>query len=432
MPRVLLVSYAFPPVGGVGVQRVLKWTKFLPEFGWDASVLTVSNPSVPILDPTLLEQVPSATQIVRARTYEPGYAAKTAAPSQPGLAARIKSAIKTPAIAVAKKALQPDAQILWHPQARRAGRELLDRERHDVIVATAPPFSSLLLGRHLARRSGLPLVVDYRDEWDLSNRHWENKRPGRVALAVQRRMQDAALRQASLILSTSPGTAAELRRRAAEAGIERPSECVYNGYDPDDFPPLEQQPREDFGHGTDRYRLTFAGTLWALNSIGPFADGIDTLPQATRDRLELLCVGRRLDDEERLLDRIAATGVAVSRVGFVEHGRAVELMRRSDGLLQQTVGGEGTHRVISAKTFEYIAAGRPILLIAAEGDQSAVVRRVPHAETVEPHDAAGIGRAIERLIAARDAPRSEPPADLHRREGTRQLAEILRRVIENA
>ena len=412
------------------MQRVLKWTKFLPEFGWDCSVLTVANPSVPTLDESLAEQIPTETTIVRARTFEPGYASKQVgtAEASPGLLTRVKRLVKAPAIAAARKMLQPDAQILWNRQAAAAGRELLSREPHDVILATAPPFSSLLLGRSLAKSSGLPLVVDYRDEWDLSNRHWENKKPGPIAMAVQRRMQNAALEAATLILSTTPGTAAELKRRAAEAGIDRESVSIYNGYDPDDFPPLDPMPAEDFGNGTDRYRLTFAGTLWALNSIGPFAAGVEAAGREIAEQLELVCVGRRLDDEEQHLDRIAAAGVKVVRLGFVPHSRAVELMRRSDGLLQQTIGADGTERVVSAKTFEYIAAGRPILLIAERGDQSAVIERVPNSHAESPNDPKGIASALASMIADRGAATTEPLPEFHRRTLAGELAAVLQRV----
>ena len=429
MPRVLFVAYAYPPVGGVGVQRVLKWTKFLPEFGWQCSVLTVANPSVPIVDESLARQIPEGTTVVTARTREPSYRTKLAAAgpaASPSLASKLKSLAKRPAIAAARRLLQPDPQILWYRDAVRVGGEFLERQPHDCILATAPPFSSLLLGRTLAKRSGVPLVVDYRDEWDLSNRHWENKQPGLIALAVQRRMQDAALKAASLILSTSPGTAGELRRRADQAGASAPSEFIYNGYDPDDFPPVDPDgEREDFGHGTDRFRLTFAGTLWALNSIAPLADAIDRLPAELRSKLELVLVGRRLDDEEARVDRIEQAGVAVARVGFVEHSRAVRLMQQSDALLAQTVPAEGTERVISAKTFEYLAAGRPVLLVAKRGDQCDLIERDPRSRTVDPTQPDAIAAALSELIAAGPTATHTPPADLHRREGARQLADRL-------
>ena len=429
MPRVLFVAYAYPPVGGVGVQRVLKWTKFLPEFGWQCSVLTVANPSVPIVDESLARQIPEGTTIVTARTREPSYQTKLAAagPSEsPSPLARAKSLVKRPAIAAARRLLQPDPQILWYRDAVRVGRQFLTEQPHDCIVATAPPFSSLLLGRTLARHSELPLVVDYRDEWDLSNRHWENKKPGPIALEVQRRMQDAALKSADLILSTSPGSAGELRRRADQAGASAPSEFIYNGYDPDDFPAVDPNAqREDFGHGTDRFRLTFAGTLWALNTIAPLADAVDKLDSAIRSRLELVLVGRRLDDEEARVDRIEQAGVAVSRVGFVEHSRALRMMQQSDALLAQTVPAEGTERVISAKTFEYLAAGRPVLLVAKPGDQCELIERDPRSRTVDPERPDEIAAALGDLIAAGATDELAPPADLHRREGARQLADRL-------
>ena len=429
MPRVFFVSYAYPPVGGVGVQRVLKWTKFLPEFGWDCTVLTAANPSVPILDQELLRQVPEATHVIRGRTLEPGYATKQAMPKNPGLASRAKAVLKRPLVGAARRLLQPDAQILWNRDAYRVGRQTLASLRHDVIVATAPPFSSLLLGRKLAIAAKLPYVIDYRDEWDLSNNHWENKRPGPIATAVQRRMQNAAMKQADLILSTSPGSAAQLAKRASQAGLTRTSEHIYNGYDPDDFPPLPEQPREDFGNGTDRYRLTFAGTLWALNSIEAFARGVESLPPEEARQLELVCVGRRLEDEERFLDQIEAAGVAVVRMGFVSHQRAIELIQRSDGLLQQTLVADGTDRVISAKTFEYIAAGRPTLLVGRDGDQADVVRSVVGNRVADPADPQAIAAALIDMMTNRNAEPGERPTQYLRREQAKELAGKLDRLI---
>ena len=158
--RVLFVSYLFPPVGGVGVHRVTKFIKYLGEFGWDASVLTVENPSVPLQDDSLLRDIPDSTLIRCARTLEPGYKFKNAvsasagnaastAKSAPSLMSRVKGFAKQQAASVARSVgntlLQPDAQILWHPAAFRAGKQLLDetparchhRHRSPVFVAQA-------------------------------------------------------------------------------------------------------------------------------------------------------------------------------------------------------------------------------------------------------------------------------------------------------
>ena len=168
--RVLVVAYVFPPAGGAGVQRVTKFVKYLPEFGWDCSVLTVANPSVPVFDETLANEIPESTVMRLAKTLEPGYALKNAvsagsdgsngATQTGGFRKLLKSTIR----AVGNAVLQPDSQILWYPGAVKEGMQLLSELKHDAIFATAPPFSSFVTAAALSRRSGLPLIVDYRDE----------------------------------------------------------------------------------------------------------------------------------------------------------------------------------------------------------------------------------------------------------------------------
>ena len=167
--RVLVVSYNFPPVGGAGVQRVTKFVKYLPEFGWDATVLTTENPSVPVYDESLLADIPPQTLVVKARTLEPGYALKrfvsasdsTATPTrraseEPGKPNGSDSSLtrRVSVATVAKRALrgvanlllQPDPQVLWNSRAIEAGLRILGQRKHDAIFVTAPPFSSLLIG----------------------------------------------------------------------------------------------------------------------------------------------------------------------------------------------------------------------------------------------------------------------------------------------
>jgi hypothetical protein len=109
---------------------------------------------------------------------------------RPGTGAAIKRALAGLAIGL----LQPDPQILWNAPAFIAGIRALRRVHHDVIVASAPPFSSLLLGAALSAATGTPLVLDYRDEWDVSNRYWEHRRVRAASLAIQRGMERYALR----------------------------------------------------------------------------------------------------------------------------------------------------------------------------------------------------------------------------------------------
>src|SRR5215203_1214966 len=169
--RALFVAYTFPPVGGAGVQRTTKFVKYLPQFGWQTSVLTVSNPSVPVRDESLCRDVPASTHVVRARTFEPGYGTKAALAK--GRLRRGRSSVFTRVLHRAVTAvLQPDPQVLWNGPAFLSGMRALRSAPHHAIIASAPPFSSLLLGAALSRATKIPLVLDYRDEWGVSNKYW--------------------------------------------------------------------------------------------------------------------------------------------------------------------------------------------------------------------------------------------------------------------
>lgn len=407
--RVLFVAYLFPPVGGVGVHRATKFVKYLPDFGWDCSVLTASNPSAPLFDESLLKNIPADTIIRKAKTYEPGYAMKsmvsashgTAQPS--GLKSAILGSLKSVARSVSNFVLQPDPQILWRPGAMREGLKLLREIPHDAIIATGPPFSSFLVGAALAKKTGVPLLLDYRDEWSISNAYWENKKQGRIANWIQTRMQRKAILAAQSLLATTPSSAAAVAEAAREAGSTAPSTHIYNGFDPDDFASHDAAPilKKDYGRGTDLYRMSFIGTLWNLNSIAPLIDAITQLastdPQLV-SHLEMVCAGRKTADQEAQLDRLNGLPCHVVRLPFVEHSEAVQLMRASDSLLMLNTDLPETKRIINAKTFEYMAAKRPVFVVAPQGDVWDILRDLPGTVLCEPSDVSGIKQRLSLEI----------------------------------
>ena len=172
--RALVVSYSFPPVGGAGVARVTKLTKFLPEHGVTPAVLTVSNPSVPLIDTSRERDVPTGTEVVRVRTFEPGYGAKKVAwRADAGGAPTVKQRATRFAAAIAKQLLVPDPQVLWQPAAQATlARRMLGRDRDDVVFISGPPFSQFLLAL-TARARGAAVVLDYRDEWHTYRHSYE-------------------------------------------------------------------------------------------------------------------------------------------------------------------------------------------------------------------------------------------------------------------
>jgi hypothetical protein len=273
---VLIISYVFPPVGGAGVQRVTKFVKYLPDFGWQPVVLTVENPSVPLFDESLLADVPSNMVVHKARTLEPGYSTKQAvsAASESGSQGfNFKASVKGLLRKIATMLLQPDPQVLWLPAAYRKACKVLSEQPVDAIFVTAPPFSSLLLGAMLARKFKLPLVLDFRDEWDISNAVLENKQSGRISLALQKRMQNYALRNATAIIATTNLSSEALQEKARALKSQAAVRCIYNGYDAADFPAIS----EGIKRTADRYELSYVGTLWNLTSIAPLVKAMGLL-----------------------------------------------------------------------------------------------------------------------------------------------------------
>ncbi len=442
-----MVAYVFPPAGGAGVQRVTKFVKYLPEFGWDCSVLTVSNPSVPVLDESLAEEIPDGTIVRRARTLEPGYTLKnvvsagaaTENEQRSGVLSAVKRRLKQTLRNAGNAVLHPDAQILWFPAAIKEGMKLLAEERHDAIFATAPPFSGFVVGAELSRRSGLPLVVDYRDEWGISNRYQENRQKSGFAHWLQNRMQRRVLRQANAVIATTRRSAQSVAQTARAAGRSQTVTTIYNGYDAADI--VTVSPIEHADSTSDRkLRLAYVGTLWNLTSIEPVVTALlrlsETSPEIA-ERIELVIAGRITAEQDTILDRLQTTPCELVREGYVDHARAIEIMRSADVqclLLSDVAEAE---RVVPAKTFEYLALQRSILSIVPEGEVSEILADCPFAASFAPSDVAGIASYLERRVESEclaaiteTEPQQIPTVDwsatqFERRHLTAELAHVL-------
>jgi glycosyltransferase involved in cell wall biosynthesis len=424
--RALFIAYTFPPVGGAGVQRTTKFVKYLPQFGWDASVLTVSNPSVPVRDESLCRDVSPATNVVRARTLEPAYAIKAvlATAAMPSVAGRIVKAAARRAVA---SLLQPDPQVLWNAPAFCAAVRTLRDVRHDVIVASAPPFSSLLLGAALSSYTKLPLVLDYRDEWDVTSRYWENRMARGFSVAIQGAMERYALRRASLVLATSPGSAARLSALCREARSRARVTHIFNGFDPEDFAGTAVTgPRTANAY----WRLVYTGTLYNLASPEPLVRAIEALAAvdpALAAKIELVFAGRRAPEQNQRLARLASLCRLQTRE-YVSHADAIALMRSADALCILLSDLPGAGRVVPAKIFEYMASQKPVLAIAPHGEVWDMLRTHPAAFTCSPDDVSGLRDWLADAVQGGTRPLDSGSVDTSpydRRRQAQHLASLL-------
>jgi glycosyltransferase involved in cell wall biosynthesis len=331
--------------------------------------------------------------------------------------------------------LQPDPQVLWNHHAIESGLRILSQEKHDAIFVTAPPFSSLLVGAELSRRTGLPLVLDYRDEWGISNAYWENRQQGFFSRWLQRAMQRRVVRSAAALVATTQYSAEALRAVAAEAGVRPLVTHIYNGFDAEDLhlglPPMLDAFAEA-GADRETYKLSYVGTLWNLTTVEPIVRAVQLLSQQSPDlaaRLELHFAGRRTGPQDELLNQLDGLPCRVTRQPYVDHDEAVKLMQSSDGLCLLLADLPDAGRVVPGKVFEYMAVRKPIFAITPPGEVADLLRGSPLAYVYSPSDIEGLARRlgdeIERKWLGVPLPIGIQEANqFERRQLTAQLADL--------
>lgn len=389
--KVLVVSYAFPPVGGAGVQRMLKLVKYLPEHGVAPSVLTVEGPSVPVMDASLLAEVPKEVPILRARTFEPSYAAKDMAWRAHADAPKKLSARPLRAVSkFGRELLVPDPQVLWLPAAARSLLGHLRGAREDVVLISGPPFSQFLLAPLADRLTNTPYVLDYRDEWTTTSSIYEMSGSARAAEWLER----AVLRRASVVTTATEEFRENLLARFDFLDPER-TLAIPNGYDPADFPELLPSPP------TDRCLLTYTGTVFRLTSARGFLAGLRLLHEREPKlaaRLETRFVGRIVETEADAFEGSEALGV--KRFGYLPHAEALRLLAESHVPLCLLADLPGSDRIYPAKIFEIMRLGRRALTLTPEGALARLVRRHRLGDVIAPADAPAIAAVLERTVRA--------------------------------
>jgi glycosyltransferase involved in cell wall biosynthesis len=382
--KVLVVTYFFPPLGGAGVQRMLKFVKYLPEHGFQPIVLTTRSQDYPAKDPSLLADVPNRTTINRAR--------------DPALLRWARTGfdyLDRPLL----RALSgwPDEATAWIPAATICALRSVRRHRPSVILSSAPPFSAHLVAWLTARATGLPWVADFRDEFTANPRaEWRTDFVQRLNAFVERRVVPGATRVVTaadyFVIS---GVAADSGRRAT----------ITNGVDPADLNgPSEQR-------DSQRFRLSFVGTLYGDLDIAPVTRALRRLAAQgaiNPSRCEVRVVGSMWLEEKP-----DAGEIPVTETGYVSHRDALAQMRDATVLLFYVPASSPAP---SGKIFEYLACERPVLCIARRDNLAYhLVEEWAAGLAAQPSDDVAIEAAIAELYARWEAGKLAVPRDVRRR-----------------
>lgn len=389
--RVLVVAYYFPPMGLSGVQRVAKFVKYLPEWGWHPTVLTVEPGGYFAYDEGLLEEVRAAgVEVLRTRSLDPtrlfGRGQTVGLPAE-GHRRRLT--------ALSQTVFVPDNKIGWFPFAVRAGRRELRRRTYHALFASAPPYSGLLVGARLSQTSGVPLMVDYRDDWVGNPRHV-------YPTLVHRRLHEAlerwVHRHAASTSAINSVIAKQITRRTDPAGRGGAVAVIPQGFDPADLPSIGQ---EEGGSGR-RLRLTYTGVFYDVQTPDIFLHGLrrllDRHPLA-RAHVEAHFVGLFPEASERLV-RVLGLSNHVRLHGYQPHDAATDAMASAD-VLWMTVGRRrGAEQVSTGKLFEYFGTGKPVLGLVPEGAAREALMAYGAGYVADPDDEEAAASALARIWTA--------------------------------
>ena len=452
MKRLLIITYYWPPTGGSGVQRWVKFSKYLPERGWQPVIYTPENPEQLALDESLLADIPECAEVIKTHITEPYELYRRLTGGKKGaevnpVNAQHKNWKQRLSLWIRGNCFIPDPRIGWVRPSVRFLVKYLREHPVDAVVTTGPPQSVHLIGRGLKRALGLHWIADFRDPW---TEMFFYKHLG-LSAAVDRRhhrLEQSVLDEADTVVSVSPPVAADFR-----AKTKTPVVLITNGFDEDDFagprtpsfagptgeslpdaPGVQGFPDPEIGSGKSldapapqrpraEIRLVHTGLFAADGNPLNLWDVLAQRCQADADfrsRLQIRLAGKV---DAAITDAIRARGLGDNLVelGHLPHDETVREQREADFLLLPLRQEPEYAKVLPGKIFEYLAARRPVLGIGQEDGAAAQILRDAGAGEMFDWD------KRDELLAFLDAEHPETAGieKYSRRSLTAQLTEIL-------
>ena len=424
--KLLVISYYWPPTGGSGVQRWVKFCKYLTRMGWSLTVYTPENPEQLARDESLAADVPSEVEVIKRPISEP-YAIyrRLFKPSGKGaglnpLNGQRKSFAQRLAVALRGNLFVPDPRIAWVRPSVRFLANWLKQHPVDAVVTTGPPHSMHLIGRGLKRRTGVRWLADFRDPW---TEMFSFKHLGLLpwVAARHRRLEQSVLDEADAVIAVSPRVRDDFAARTST-----PVHLLTNGYDEEDFAgPAPEVP-------ADRFRFVHTGlfasdgnplVLWDILAEKCRSDA------RFREQMRIRLAGKT---DTEILEALRSRGLwdNVEDLGYQPHFKTVEEQRGASVLLLPLRREPEYAKVLPGKIFEYLAARRPVLGIGQEDGAAADILRQTGAGVMFDWDRVDVVRSYVDSLWARhlegdDSPFEVDASRYSRISITRDLAKII-------
>jgi len=344
MKTVMILAVNFPPIGGVGVIRTLKFVKYLPLFGWEPIVVTLPKRSKRIIDDSLLNEIPPTTEIHRPFFFD--------------YRKIIRGEITRFIYPIDKKFNFPDRYVQWNHFAFKYIKDkILSKKKIDIIYTSVGPHSTLLLTHKLKQYFNIPFVIDFRDPFSFgqysildSKLNWSNR---------ARQIEQSIFRDADHIVNVTRVWKEKYEKLYPE--IAEKSTLIHNGYDEEDFQDFIKKRNEIFTVG-------YNGTFSRIVPIEPLISAIIEIHKKEKVSIKLnIATPIKLSKIKSKYSYLFQNGL-IDYKGFLPYKKSLKILYESDAAILILNDIPATEGQIPAKTFEYLRINSPIMLLYKKGN----------------------------------------------------------------
>uniref|UniRef100_UPI0032162661 glycosyltransferase family 4 protein n=1 Tax=uncultured Draconibacterium sp. TaxID=1573823 RepID=UPI0032162661 len=390
--KVLIITYYWPPSGGPGVQRPLKFARYLPDFGWEPIILTVRNGEYPAIDESLEKDIPPGCKVYKTKVAEPSFLYRKFT--------GMKKNDKIPVANLAQKNVSwkkklsnqirlnlfvPDAKIGWIPYAFKQGKKIIEQEKPDIIFSTSPPPTVHLIAKKLAKWSGIKWVADFRDPW--TNIHYLQNQPICSLSKNYNKMLEA-----NVIEKCDKATCVSQNFVDLLTTTRKPKfNIITNGFDHETDTVSTEKSNDKFtmlyigGLTWNRYFKSFFVLLIELiqNNILP------------KNNIKLVFTGSIEKTIKEEIEQLFTNHNIVEFNDYIPHTEAVTQMKKADLLLLFLEKVKGYEGHIPGKIFEYISTHNQILGIGnTKGESSAILNETKTGKLCNPENSEEIKQEL--------------------------------------
>ncbi len=420
--RVLIITYYWPPSGGSGVQRWLKFAKYLPEAGWEPVIFTPENPDFDLKDERLEEEIPPQLEVLKFPIWEPYHLfsrIKGTTKTHPGrlLEQSERGFLERAAIWMRANLLLPDPRVFWVKPAVKFLTDLIEKGQFQAIITTGPPHSMHLIGRNLKRKTGIFWLADFRDPWS----QWEFLDSLPMQRSVRRKhaeLERTVLKEADKVVTISPTFQRDL---SVISGRE--IKLVTNGFDTTDMPANFSPQTKSPG----RLHLVYSGIIDSIRNPIPLLKALKEEFEGNADKISFTFVGRVNEQVKEYAGNDAWLSDHVHFQGYVPHQEVFDFYANADALVLILTDTKNAKGNIPGKLFEYLATRLPIVALGdPEGDSCKILASSGMGKVIAHTDQVSLQLLLREIYESEEG--RERSLDLEkysRRNLSFQLAQIL-------